>query len=145
MPFVVVKDTNACPVAKPWAVKTQGTDRVHGCHETQEAAQKQQAALYSNVPEARAGKQAYSSGARDMPDGNPRGEEGGRPSSTSYGGSHNMSNVTEIEDRLKELQTEFKSRETANQTIVGSAPVQTINGAWVTTKSIEVPATLFER
>ena len=137
MPFVVVKDTNACPVAKPWAVKTQGTDRVHGCHETQEAAQKQQAALYSNVPEARAGKQAYSSGARDMPDGNPRGEEGGRPSSTSYGGSHNMSNVTEIEDRLKELQTEFKSRETANQTIVGSAPVQTING--VVTTMIDAP------
>ena len=52
MPFVVQKKGDK------WCVWTQGTDGEpkgdpHGCHDTEEMAKKQQAALYVNVPETR--------------------------------------------------------------------------------------------
>jgi hypothetical protein len=47
MPYIVVKDTNACPASKPWAVKNKNTGDVRGrCHATQESAIQQQKALY---------------------------------------------------------------------------------------------------
>lgn len=59
MPFVVMKDTSACPIDKPWAVKTQGSDgkgvgAPKGCHPSAAKARAQLRALYANVPEARA-------------------------------------------------------------------------------------------
>ena len=48
MPFQVVNDPTACSTEKPWAVKTEGTGKVHGCHETEEQAQGQLKALYSS-------------------------------------------------------------------------------------------------
>jgi uncharacterized protein DUF6582/Mu-like prophage I protein len=53
MPWDVVKDTNVCPVNKPWAVKTKGTGALKGCHESRDKAIQQQRALYKNVPEGR--------------------------------------------------------------------------------------------
>jgi Mu-like prophage I protein len=48
MPYIVEKDTNACPVSKPWAVKNQVTGDVRGrCHASKEEAQSQQRALYA--------------------------------------------------------------------------------------------------
>ncbi len=59
MPFIVVKDTDACPVSRPWAVYTETghqtgkkTGKPHGCHPTADAARQQQKALYANVDEA---------------------------------------------------------------------------------------------
>jgi HK97 family phage major capsid protein len=43
-----------------------------------------------------------------------------------------MANASEIEDRVKELTTEFKTREAANNTLVGTAPVQMVNGVQTT-------------
>lgn len=64
MPFVVEHrgstNAKACPADRPWGVYTQnerggsGVGDPHGCHETEEAAKKQQQALYVHVPEARA-------------------------------------------------------------------------------------------
>jgi hypothetical protein len=53
MPWIVEKDTKACPVGKPWAVKNQQTGDLRGCHATQGEARDQQKALYANVPESR--------------------------------------------------------------------------------------------
>lgn len=60
MPYIVVRDENACPASKPWAVMTETTHgsgvpkgRPHGCHPSKAAALKQSAALYVNVPEAK--------------------------------------------------------------------------------------------
>src|SRR5215831_21092053 len=54
MPWKVVKDINACPVNKPWAVKNIQTGDVRGrCHASRESAIAQQRALYARVPEAR--------------------------------------------------------------------------------------------
>src|SRR5262252_1058582 len=48
MPWVVVKDTNACPVNKPWAVKNKNTGDVRGrCHATSGSARQQQKLLYA--------------------------------------------------------------------------------------------------
>lgn len=47
MPWSVVKDTSACPVSKPWAVKNIKTGSVGGrCHESKAKAIAQQKALY---------------------------------------------------------------------------------------------------
>lgn len=52
MPYDVRKDSQ-CKASMPWAVvKDDGT--VMGCHETQEAAQEQQRALYANEPQLKA-------------------------------------------------------------------------------------------
>jgi len=51
MPWKVERDTTACPVSRPYAVKTVDTGRVHGCHATQAQARAQQSALYANVKE----------------------------------------------------------------------------------------------
>lgn len=58
MPFKVFKDVGSCSMTHPFAVFTvdangnkQGTPK--GCHPTEADAQKQVAALYANVPEAR--------------------------------------------------------------------------------------------
>jgi hypothetical protein len=45
-PYDVVKDHAECPASKPYAVVKEGGD-VMGCHESEEKAQKQQAALYA--------------------------------------------------------------------------------------------------
>lgn len=59
MPWKVVKDTAACSVTNPFAVKVKlasgGLGRVVGCHRTQAEADRQLAALYANVPEGREG------------------------------------------------------------------------------------------
>jgi hypothetical protein len=48
MPFSVDNDPAACSVEKPWAVKTEGSGKVHGCHATEAEARKQLEALYAN-------------------------------------------------------------------------------------------------
>jgi hypothetical protein len=54
MPWRVVKDTNACPADKPWAVKNTVNGDVGGrCHASRPDAIKQQRAMYANVPEAK--------------------------------------------------------------------------------------------
>lgn len=53
VPYVVVKDTEHCPAGRPWAVKTEGSGRVHGWHATKAEARLQQRALYVNVADAR--------------------------------------------------------------------------------------------
>jgi Caudovirus prohead serine protease len=53
-PYSVSRDTNACSVPKPWAVKNSETGDLRGCHATKEGARRQQAALYANVPDAAA-------------------------------------------------------------------------------------------
>jgi hypothetical protein len=46
MPWKVTQ-TDRCPASKPWGVVGGSTgDRLAGCHPTQDAARKQQAALY---------------------------------------------------------------------------------------------------
>jgi HK97 family phage prohead protease len=47
MPWHVAK-SSACPESKPWAVIKNSDDSVAGCHETEEAAKKQLAALYAS-------------------------------------------------------------------------------------------------
>lgn len=47
MPWHVVKDTNACSVSKPWAVKKKGDESLVACHKSKQDAQKQVAALYA--------------------------------------------------------------------------------------------------
>lgn len=47
MPFIIVKKGNK------YIVKTKGTGKVHGTHDSKESAMKQMRALYANVPEAR--------------------------------------------------------------------------------------------
>lgn len=56
MPYVVIEDTERCPVDKPWAVTNPESGRLHGCHPSKEKARQQQAALYVNVPDARSGE-----------------------------------------------------------------------------------------
>lgn len=46
MPYVVRK-SDSCPSSKPWGVFRKGTERKVGCHESEESAQAQQAALYA--------------------------------------------------------------------------------------------------
>lgn len=49
MPWKVVKDTNACPVSKPYAVKNTQTGSVNGrCHATKAQAEDQRKAMYAN-------------------------------------------------------------------------------------------------
>ena len=47
MPWSVHKD-DRCPVAKPWAVVKDSDDEIEGCHSSEAAAHKQQAALYAS-------------------------------------------------------------------------------------------------
>lgn len=61
MPFIVVRDENACSSSKPWAVFTEtgpqsgrAKGSPHGCHTSRKSALKQAAAMYVNVPEAKA-------------------------------------------------------------------------------------------
>jgi hypothetical protein len=63
LPYVVEKDTDACPADKPWAVKTEGSSDVHGCHATKSEAQDQQAALYANTNESAAASVAAQAAA----------------------------------------------------------------------------------
>lgn len=51
MPWSVAK-SDKCPESKPWAVTKDSTGEVEGCHETEEDAKKQMAALYANENEA---------------------------------------------------------------------------------------------
>ncbi len=58
MPFKVFKNSTMCSVSHPYGVFTidangKAMGRPHGCHPTPEAARKQQAALFANVPDAR--------------------------------------------------------------------------------------------
>lgn len=53
MPFKVVRDEKKCSPSKPYACINSETGKVHGCHESREAAVRQLRALYRNVPEAR--------------------------------------------------------------------------------------------
>jgi HK97 family phage prohead protease len=46
MPWHVSR-SDECPASKPWAVVRDSDNEVEGCHETEEAAKKQQAALYA--------------------------------------------------------------------------------------------------
>jgi len=54
VPYEVVRDTNACPVSKPWSVRNQQSHRNMGCHATRAEAMRQLAALYANEPGLRA-------------------------------------------------------------------------------------------
>ncbi len=54
MPYDVTRNTDRCPMDRPWAVENPDSGRLHGCHETEQMAQRQQAALYANVEEASA-------------------------------------------------------------------------------------------
>jgi len=45
-----VKHDDRCPSSKPWAVIKQGSGELEGCHPSEDAAHKQQAALYANEP-----------------------------------------------------------------------------------------------
>src|SRR5262245_19291113 len=47
MPWHVPRDTAACPVSRPYAVKKEGTDELVACHATEESANRQVAALYA--------------------------------------------------------------------------------------------------
>lgn len=49
MPWKVEKDTNACPVDRPWAVKNSKTGAKRGCHASQASALKQQRLLYAKL------------------------------------------------------------------------------------------------
>jgi HK97 family phage prohead protease len=49
MPWHAAK-SDQCPASKPWAVIKNADGKVVGCHETQESANKQVAALYANEP-----------------------------------------------------------------------------------------------
>jgi hypothetical protein len=51
VPWSVKKD-DRCPASKPWAVTNKDTDRLVGCHVSQDSARQQQKALYANVPES---------------------------------------------------------------------------------------------
>lgn len=48
-----VERSGKCPPSRPWAVVNQASGAVEGCHANQQAAQRQQAALYANEPSAR--------------------------------------------------------------------------------------------
>src|SRR5688572_11577720 len=53
MPWEIRK-SDACPAERPWGVFKEGeTADPLGCHESEEAAKEQQAALYANEPGAR--------------------------------------------------------------------------------------------
>lgn len=52
MPWHVAKSSE-CPASKPWAVIKDSDGTVEGCHETQDAAEAQMAALYANEPGAK--------------------------------------------------------------------------------------------
>ena len=45
MPYDITKDTNSCPVSKPYAVKKRDDKKLIGCHTTEQNAQRQLAAL----------------------------------------------------------------------------------------------------
>lgn len=53
MPYGV-KKSEECPDSKPWACYNMDTDEIMGCHETKDAAEEQQAALYANEPGVKA-------------------------------------------------------------------------------------------
>lgn len=48
MPYKVVKDTDACPADKPWAVKKKSDDKLIGCHRSRDSATRQIAAIEAN-------------------------------------------------------------------------------------------------
>lgn len=50
MPWDVTKDPR-CPADKPWGVVKQGDESLEGCHESEDMAKAQQAALYANAPD----------------------------------------------------------------------------------------------
>lgn len=52
MPYEVQR-TDRCPTNRPFGVVNPESGRLHGCHDTEESARRQQAALYANVPDAR--------------------------------------------------------------------------------------------
>jgi hypothetical protein len=53
MPWKIAKDSR-CPASKPYGVVGGSTgNRLAGCHPTEEAAKKQQAALYVHAPDGR--------------------------------------------------------------------------------------------
>ena len=47
MPYSVKKDESSCPASEPWAVVKDDDGHVMGCHETEEEAQQQIAALHA--------------------------------------------------------------------------------------------------
>lgn len=49
MPWNVTKDAR-CPASRPWGVVKEGDGALEGCHSTEAAAHKQQAALYASEP-----------------------------------------------------------------------------------------------
>jgi hypothetical protein len=51
VPYEVRKDTNRCPVSKPWAVISKGSGETKGCHATKEKAGRQRAAIEANTDE----------------------------------------------------------------------------------------------
>lgn len=51
MPWHIVKHHGQCPASSPYAVVKNTDGKVAGCHPTQEAAQRQLAALYANEPD----------------------------------------------------------------------------------------------
>lgn len=55
MPWHVMQ-SDQCPASKPWAVMKDEPHEVVACHESEEAANQQLAALYASEPEARAAK-----------------------------------------------------------------------------------------
>jgi hypothetical protein len=60
MPWNVIK-TDRCPTSKPWGVVGGSTgDRLAGCHPTQDAAKKQQAALYVHAPDGQRAEEPVS-------------------------------------------------------------------------------------
>ena len=61
-----VKRLDSCPESKPWAVVNDESGATEGCHETEQAAQAQQAALYANVPEARSPDGKWEDHVRDI-------------------------------------------------------------------------------
>lgn len=52
MPYTIQENHPQCPAGQPFAVVTQGSGELHGCHPSREAAMGQMAALYANVPDA---------------------------------------------------------------------------------------------
>jgi len=54
VPYHIVKDTDACSLSEPYAVKNEATGKLHGCHPSEEAAKKQMAALYVHADDATA-------------------------------------------------------------------------------------------
>ena len=63
MPWDIKRD-DRCPTDKPWGVVRSDDDELEGCHETEEAAKAQQAALYAS--EGRAAERPPRDGVRAM-------------------------------------------------------------------------------